>query len=214
MNAGGLTVAKKMAGNAFGDAKNAVKGSMGGGNEGGINWQHYNYPPLCHVIHYDLKELEGLQKSLVKRMNWSLKLLLIILILNFINSVAITIGIKSAGIRILYSVLNIVIFPPVAFFSFYRGYRGLCFPGATLFWYYVTQGILMCLYFCFSIISAGPFNGWLMVSFLFSGGYIFQGIVGILESMLYLGNVLLMAITVFQAHKFSKNPEGNNNIRV
>lgn len=214
MNAGGMNAAKNMASNAFSSAKSSITDSTKSNTKGGINWDYYNYPPLCHLIHYDLNELQGRQRSIVRKMNWSLKILLIILILNFINSIAITIGDSSAGIRILYSFLNMVIFPPVALFSFYRGYRAICFDRSYILLYYITQGILAILYFVFSIISAGAFNGWIQTGHLFGNRFIFQGILSIIESLLYMGNILLMGLTIYQAKNYDGEPEPSNNIRI
>ena len=151
---------------------------------------------MLKLIHYDINELEDPQKAVVKKVHWALRIIAILCVLNLINNIAQAIG-GEPGIRILYSVLNILLFPPVALYSFYKGYRGLTFDTANLKMYKITQLVLMILYLVFSIIPSGAFNGWIRVSQLFSDGLIFQGILSLLESFLYLGNVVLMAFTVY-----------------
>lgn len=47
-----------------------------------INWDNYNYPPLLHLVHFDLEELESVPKLIVRWCNWSYKLLVVCLFTN------------------------------------------------------------------------------------------------------------------------------------
>jgi hypothetical protein len=73
------------------------------------------------------------------------------------------------NIIVLYSVLNIGIFTFASILSFSCGYYALCLgPGhkKKIWIYKITQGLLCTAWFVFSIIPAGPFDGWVKIKVL------------------------------------------------
>jgi len=77
--------------------------------------------------------------------------------------------------------------------------------------YFVLQTILCILYFVFSIIENGGFNGWIRVGILFGDGHAFQGVVGIFESILYLVSVIFGVIMIFKVKDYDGQHLNNNN---
>ncbi len=166
-----------------------------------IKWENFNYPPFIKLIHYDPNEIEDLEiRSLIKKINLTFVLNLVVSLINFINSIA-QVAVGFTGLRILFSVLNILIFVPLTLFTFYKGYRGLVYDRKQLRYYYVGQFACCVVFFIFSIISGGNYNGWTRLGVLFENGHIFQGLLAIVESLIYLFNSLLCAYCMFKVYR-------------
>lgn len=193
--------------NTIDDARSKLPG---GRHNSSIKWDNFNYPPLLKIIHYDLKELDDTEtRTLVRRLNFVFFFNFIVSIINFINSLA-QIPVQDSGIRVLYSILNMLIFMPLTLYGFYKGYRGLTHSERELRFYWGISLIEIIVFFIFSIISGGCYNGWVRVSYLFSNGYIFQGILGIVESLIYLGMCFLIAFNSWKVKNFVPgNPADN-----
>ena len=206
MNFINSSVTKAVGGNVVRNAVNDARSRLPGGTiNPNIKWENYNYPPLLKLIHYDLSELEDpVTRSLVRKLNLTFVLVFIVSIINFINSIAQTAS-GHNGLRILYSVLNFFIFVPIALYGFYKGYRGITYTRRELRFYWVVAFIEVVAFMVFSIISGGNYNGWTRVAFLFGEGDVFQGILAIIESLIYLGNCLLVAFCAYRIREFSLN---------
>jgi len=175
-----------------------------------IKWDNFNYPPLIKLIHYDPNEIEDLAtRSLVKKINLTFVLNLVVSLINFLNSIA-QVAVGFTGLRILFSVLNILIFVPVTLFTFYKGYRGLVYDRRQLRYYYVGQFACAVVFLIFSIISGGNYNGWTRLGVLFDNGHVFQGLLAIVESLLYTFNSALCAYCLFEVYR-SKDPSPVDN---
>ena len=166
-----------------------------------IKWENFNYPPLLNLIHYSSEELPDSIKRLVKCIHSSFLILILILIINVVNCIVQT-SQDGEGINIFYSFLNILIFVPLALFTFYRGYKGLAADSYLLRFYKIAQIILILCYLIFSIISAGAFNGWVRAKHLMEKENYFTGALSIIESSLYDINVFLAIYCVIGAHQY------------
>jgi len=166
-----------------------------------IKWENFNYPPFIRLIHYDPDEIEDpATRSLVKKRNLTFILNLVVSVINFINAIA-QVAVGFTGLRILFSVLNILIFVPVTLFTFYKGYRGLVYNRRQLRYYYVGQFLCAVAFLVFSIISGGTWNGWTRLDVLFSNKHIFQGLLAIVESLIYTANSLLCMYCIFKVYR-------------
>lgn len=166
-----------------------------------IKWESFNYPPLLNLIHYSSEELPDSIKGLVKCIHSSFLILIVIFLINVVNCIVQT-SQGGEGINIFYSFLNILIFVPLALFTFYRGYKGLASDSYLLRFYKIAQIVLILCYFIFSIISAGAFNGWVRAKNLMGKENYFTGALSIIESALYDINGLLAIYCVVGAHKY------------
>ena len=110
------------------------------------------------------------------------------------------------AINILYTFLNIIIFVVLGFYVMYNGYYCVARDSSSdcrLSMYKIGQATLCVLYLVFSIIKAGCFNGFTKIGDLNedgSGGAKFGIAMVIIESILYLANMLLGAFCIYQVH--------------
>ncbi|KAF4687109.1 hypothetical protein FOZ60_004322 [Perkinsus olseni] len=97
-----------------------------------IDWSDFNYPPLLNIIHFDMQDLpQGEIHSAGRLLHFSLKLTFALLALNIADTVAVVALYEEAEkVRLLYAVLNAVIFGALGFYGFYKGMKGLA-EGAT-----------------------------------------------------------------------------------
>ncbi len=120
----------------------------------------------------------------------------------------------SNGIDVFYSFLSttpapsrvdLFVFIPAAGFTFYRGYLAVCKrpPESNyILWYRICQGVLCVLWFLFSILMAGCFDGWARVSHLSKfndGGLKFCIFLAVLESLGYTAATILGVICIVRA---------------
>lgn len=189
-------------------ARSKTPGSSPNAN---IKWENFNYPPFIRLIHYDPNEIEDLAtRSLIKKINLTFILNLVVSLLNFINSIA-QVAVGFSGLKILFSVLNILIFVPVTLFTFYKGYRGLVYDRRQLRYYYIGHFVCAVAFFIFSIVSGGNYNGWTRLSVLFGDKHIFQGLLAIAESIIYLINSALCAYCLFKVYRSKDTSPPNDN---
>ncbi|CDW72508.1 UNKNOWN [Stylonychia lemnae] len=122
------------------------EGQGSGAENSPINWQNYNYPPLFKLIHYSTDQLNDPFRSLAKKMHACAILILVNTLLN-----------------------HVPIFSFASIYSFSAGYYAICQAPShsrKLLIYRITQVILIIAWFIFSIIRAGPFDGWTKISVL------------------------------------------------
>ncbi len=85
-----------------------------------------------------------------------------------------------------------------ALFVFYRGYRGLALEFDWIRSYYVCQALLGAVWFIFSIVDAGSFNGFMKSERLFQENYGFQGFLSVVESIGYLLNSIFSYFCIYK----------------
>lgn len=123
--------------------------------------------------------------------------------LNFIDAIVQAYFELENAIIIFYSILNFCIFTPVAFCQFYYGYRGMVEDNINMKKvFFIISPMVAILWFSFSIISVGTFNGFIKTHNLYQEGYGFLGFSSMVESILYLINSLLSMLNIFLVYKF------------
>mmetsp|Transcript_18852 Transcript_18852/g.48589 ORF Transcript_18852/g.48589 Transcript_18852/m.48589 type:complete len:239 (+) Transcript_18852:71-787(+) len=130
-----------------------------------INWDNYNYPPLLHVVHFDLEELDAVPRLIVRWCHWSYKLLVVCLFTNFVTNLVLAIGaVKLKYLHAVYAFFNLVIGTTVGFYVFFSGYKGVAIASSSMMHRYMAlEAAIIVLEFCFSILSVANFNGWTRV---------------------------------------------------
>lgn len=135
----------------------SVTPNLGLKDEGGINWHDYNYPPFINLMHYDKEELPSSVENITKFQKVFFELAVITQIVNVVSNIVLVVAENDEkvipAVRILFSLLNLVIFPPGALFIFHQGYKGLAISSASLLTQYkviqiigcVVIGVLICL---------------------------------------------------------------------
>ena len=86
--------------------------------------------------------------------------------------------------------------------SFYNGYYAICQgPGhkRKLLVYQITQGLLCAAWFVFSILSAGPFDGWTKIKVLSECNLKFSIFLSVLQSVVYLTTCALGIYCIIKA---------------
>ena len=209
MNGVGMMMAKSAANSAIKDAGRAMGGDDTPNSH--INWEDFNYPPIpfLKVIHYNLDELENPHKAIVNKLHLSVKLLMLALLVNLGNCIFVAIAYGSFKV-IIYSVVHLIILPPLHIYSFYKGYRGICADASELKLYYYTQAFLIFIYILCSFASWLSFHGWYAVYLLFSGGLWLEGLIAIVESLIWTVNFLIMSFMVYVVQNYASKPHDQN----
>ena len=166
-----------------------------------INWEDFNFPPLLKLFHFSLEGLPEDYKKISRMLLISFIIACVNILLNIINQIAQTAA-GFEGIRVFYAFLNGLILIPAAMFTFYRGYRGLCDNKDLLFIYKILQGCLIIVWILFSILDTQATTGFVRVGKLLDSGFGFQGVLGIIESVLYLSNAFFSALIAWKIHTF------------
>ena len=161
------------------------------------NGNNFNYPPLLRLFHFSTKKLQNPIKRVVIVLHIVFLTFLGICALNFLNNIVQAASDAAPGVYIFYSILNVFVLVPFALFVFYSGFYGMVRrpPRYHLLAYRISQGIQCALYFTFSILSLGPFNGWAQISSLGgSGGEGFAIFLCVIESLLYTALSIIGAL--------------------
>merc|ERR1712224_1058073 len=88
-----------------------------------IEWNDYNWPPLIKMFHFKIEECESEYKSLVVRVHWSWRIMIGLIIFNFINAI-IQVASGFNGLRILSSICVGIIYLIITTYSVYGLFRG------------------------------------------------------------------------------------------
>lgn len=91
-------------------------------------------------------------------------------------------------------------------FSFSCGYYAICQgPGhkSKLLYYKISQAILCIFWFIFSIIEAGPFDGWAKINDLSDCNLGFNIFLAVLQSIAYLVASVLGVFCIFKSIRVS-----------
>eukprot|EP01017_Pseudomicrothorax_dubius_P036581 TRINITY_DN5252_c0_g3_i1.p1 TRINITY_DN5252_c0_g3~~TRINITY_DN5252_c0_g3_i1.p1 ORF type:complete len:202 (-),score=39.55 TRINITY_DN5252_c0_g3_i1:49-654(-) len=166
-----------------------------------IRWEDYNYPPGLRVVHFDLSELQSPHKEMVRRMYLCFQLIFLISIVNFVNALAqaFTLG---DWIAIVYSILNFIIFNTFAFYTFYKGYRGVCAESSSVRTYKFLQYGLFILWIAAAIIDNRGINGLIRADRFLRKGNTVPGVLSIIESLGYVSAAALGVRCALQASAF------------
>jgi len=158
-----------------------------------INWNHFNYPPLIRLIHYDTSELPTLLVWLVRCFNISYLLTVLSCALNILTTLIIAASTDAPMKWILQSLIHALILPSASLAIFYFGYRGVAEPDKSLITRFkVGESVLCIAYFVLAIVPWGCANGVAKLGAVGDyGGGVFWVIVIIIESSLWMLNSLL-----------------------
>ena len=108
------------------------------------------------------------------------------------------------GVFILYAFLNLFLWPSLAFFTFYKGYYGLCQApnAASCFRWFICAQITSVLFWTiFMFIGSGSFNGVAKMVTLSECGLGFSIFLAVVEMCLYLTCVILGCLSLVQARR-------------
>ena len=104
--------------------------------------------------------------------------------------------------------MGILTFAAMASFS--NGFQALCqgpSHGRRLWVYRITQALLCILWFVFSILGAGPFDGWAKFGALSSCNLGFSIFLGVVQNLIYMVACGLGIFTIIQLGKcYGENP--------
>eukprot|EP00347_Sterkiella_histriomuscorum_P001124 403373235 len=181
--------------------------SSNNNNQSPISWHNYNYPPVLKILHYSTDQLRQPFVGLAKRMHACAILILVNTLINLLN-VIIEIATDCEAIPniiILYSLLNVPIFTFCALFSFSQGYYAICQgPGhkRKFCFYQITQVILVIAWFVFSIIKAGPFDGWTKIGVLSECNLGFSIFLAVVQNLIYLTAIALGIYCLIRARQY------------
>eukprot|EP00826_Nyctotherus_ovalis_P009737 TRINITY_DN12575_c0_g1_i13.p1 TRINITY_DN12575_c0_g1~~TRINITY_DN12575_c0_g1_i13.p1 ORF type:complete len:252 (+),score=39.72 TRINITY_DN12575_c0_g1_i13:72-827(+) len=132
-----------------------------------IDWSDCNFPPLLKLAHFSISELQGTLKRFAVMLYIAF---LIVFAIQWINLLSCIIQTKyTYKLHIFYSILNLFILSIAAGFVLYKGYAGACrrpVDARSVLWYRICQAIACVLWLVFSIVRAGPFNGWSRIGLL------------------------------------------------
>jgi len=97
--------------------------------------------------------------------------------------------------------MNLMLWPALAFFVFYKGYYALCLGnnhGSALKVYYVTQVIICVFFLIFIFIRSGPWNGFTKLPVLSECGLGFSVFLACVEIVL---DIIILALGAFSLYK-------------
>ena len=92
----------------------------------------------------------------------------------------------------------------LAFFVFYKGYYAICkgpSHGTSLLLFYISSGIMILLWFVFTIIKSASFNGFTKLSVLKNCNLIFPLVLSVFEIIMYYFSI---GLSIFCLIKISK----------
>ncbi|CAD8194755.1 unnamed protein product [Paramecium octaurelia] len=166
-----------------------------------INWNDFNWPPLIKIFHFNLSELQDPQKSFVRLLYISYLFILGTTCLNLMDN-CIQAGLGYPKIRILYALLNILIFNALQMYIFYLGYRGMCAHQSLLKWYRILHLLAGLLWLTLSIIDTLGWNGFVRAATFIDQGQDGLVFLSIAESLGFLQSFILTPICICGSHKF------------
>ena len=131
-------------------------------NVNNINWGDYNYPPCIHIVHYDPEDIPNEHvRNVALKMHKVLILTVWACCLNLLDTIIDASLYKdSKWDWVFYSILNLLLLPPMAMYVFFQGYKGLALNDLSLLQRYSILGTMQSIfYFIFIIMPFGATNG-------------------------------------------------------
>jgi len=113
----GKNITNNVAGEIVDNAKMNLKEA-----QNKIEWHNYNWPPLVKMFHFKSDECEPDYKPIVKRVHWSWRIILGLIIFNFINAIIQTAS-GFTGWRILSSICVGLIYGIIMTYAVYALFR-------------------------------------------------------------------------------------------
>jgi len=184
---------------AYAGVSSQLGRAAGRGKYSHIQWENYNYPPCMKLIHYDLDEIEEPTRTYVQRLNISLVLTFFGCLLNLINNIVWCI-MGIGGPRVVYSFFNILLFPPLGLYAFYKGFRSLIDLQDQRSYYKIGQWVLLVIWLLAAVTTMGSFNGALSLTALYDRSII-SGVLGSIEVAI---NTLNLLLSIFNLHTMNK----------
>lgn len=167
-----------------------------------INWVDYNYPPCLRLVHYDPLELPKMITDIAVVLDRMFKCTLFVCILNVIDTWLISGDPQAPPVWIMYSWLNLVLFPTAAFYIFFVGYKGVTLAMTTTIFRYKLMQLswsICTAFFCLG--KFGSIHG--LLSFI---EYRIRGLwmaVVIVESTLWLLVTILGLLALIRANRYN-----------
>jgi hypothetical protein len=156
-----------------------------------IIWDDYNFPPCIKVLHFRLNDFKDAERAVVKKMYVSWILMMTVLSLSLLTNIVLGSTVLPS-IIIIFAILNFIIIGVTGTFLFFWGYFGIAKRGHCRRLVYKVGEVILCiLYFIFSIIPAGAFNGWVKIWYLVEIGTAsadFGIFMCCVESLIYMFN--------------------------
>jgi hypothetical protein len=173
-----------------------------------VDWTDYNFPPCVKVVHFSLKDFQGTELRVIKKLYVSWGLLMTSLSLGVLSSFVLS-STELSNLIILYALLNFVLIGALGTYVFFCGYSGIAKQKSfKLLIYKAGQVLLSCMYLLFSIISSGAFNGWAKISSLEDmddSAADFGILMCVVESLLYTVNSGLGLYCAYLVHTTLSN---------
>ena len=152
----------------------------------GIDWTDLNYPPGLKLLHYDIKEVEAPKKLLMHLIHGYFCLQSILFVLNFINAI-IQVASGYSWTRLIASVFYYFIVILLCGFIFYSAFQSFVGVPAGKMMFYISMGVLLFMFIFQLIFDTLSWNGLARVIHIFQDGYVFAGLISLLEFFIILG---------------------------
>lgn len=177
----------------------------------GINWHDYNYPPVLNLMHYDKEELPTAIENITKFQKLFFEIVVVACGLNLADNIILVFAEQNEKVlpmvRILYSMLNCIIFPPGALFIFHQGYKGLAISSASLLTQYkVIQAIgafVMFFFMCFHFFSLNGLSTFWTPQYKAAKMKTLWSIIIVAESLIHGGNLANAIGCLVQVQNFN-----------
>ena len=189
--------------------------NIGAQSEQDRQWLDYNYPPKLRLIHYSLQGLQQPFKRISQLLHANVFIVIAIQLLSLANCFSQIANASSCEkirvIFVLYAflskcsknpshlnsrlvILDVILWPMLAFYTFYQGHYTVCKgPNHQIAskMFYIAQTIQCVLFFIFTIIHSGAFNGFTKLGTLSSCGLTFSLVCAIIEIVLYYISIVV-----------------------
>ncbi|KAA6391167.1 MAG: hypothetical protein EZS28_013306 [Streblomastix strix] len=181
-------------------AKFAVRNAMGtntpnSGKKQQFNWNNYNFPPIIRIIHFDLTELPDGERLGVRCAFWSVNIMVITAVINFIMCIAAAAVAKGDYWKwLILSLINIIIFVMLHLFVTNFSYRAVALRNSTPILYYIGQALVCVLGFVYFLLPYIFFHGLISIGGKRPGNKTFWVVCPIIEAICWLGSIVLGVI--------------------
>ncbi|KAF4662657.1 hypothetical protein FOL47_006141 [Perkinsus chesapeaki] len=159
-----------------------------------IDWCDFNYPPFLNIIHFDLGDVpQGEVRESARLCHVTLKATFALFALNIVDTIVVVAFFEHAEkVRLLYAILNAVIFGSLAFYGFYQGIRGLAEATTdNLDAFRFAQTLMTIIMICFATVPCGSIEGFMSDAMLDRQTSGFWFVSAIIESIGWSLNAIL-----------------------
>mmetsp|Transcript_2866 Transcript_2866/g.8895 ORF Transcript_2866/g.8895 Transcript_2866/m.8895 type:complete len:217 (-) Transcript_2866:110-760(-) len=175
-----------------------------------IKWDEYNYPPFVRIMHFDLSELEGSSRKVVRWAHAGFFLLVAALMCNLlINFVLVCAGVPLKGLHIVYSLFNVIIFGGLGLYGEYASFKGVAASKPSLMRRYILlEGAIVVMSLLFSVMAVANWNGWMRLP----QAAALEGPIApfwfwatVVEAVCWTVNYIVGAVAVYHVVEFERN---------